>query len=111
MRFMYKIAVMGDKDSICGFAALGMDTFPTEEPSKAAALLKKLAANGFGIIYITEALAAQIPDEISNYRFVSTPAVIQIPGVKGNTGSAMHELNMAVEKAVGSNILKQEDRK
>ena len=29
---MYKIAVMGDRDSIYGFAALGLDTYPVTDP-------------------------------------------------------------------------------
>ena len=33
---MYKIAVMGDRDSIYGFAALGLDTFPVTEKEEAA---------------------------------------------------------------------------
>lgn len=40
---MYKIAVMGDYDSIYGFATLGLDTFPVTEPGEAGKLLKRLA--------------------------------------------------------------------
>ena len=40
---MYRIAVLGDYDSIYGFAALGLDTFPEEDPEEAA---KKHAARG-----------------------------------------------------------------
>ena len=32
---MYKIAVIGDWDSIYGFATLGMDTFPVTDPAAA----------------------------------------------------------------------------
>ena len=32
---MYKIAVIGDYDSIYGFAALGLDTFPVKEAEEA----------------------------------------------------------------------------
>jgi V/A-type H+-transporting ATPase subunit F len=103
---MYRIAVMGDKDSIYGFAALGMSVFPTENADEAKTLIKKLADNSYGIIYITEALAALIPDEIEKYRFVSTPAIILIPGVSGNTGAGMADVTKSVKKAVGSNILK-----
>lgn len=28
---MYKVAVMGDKDSVMGFTALGIDVFPVYE--------------------------------------------------------------------------------
>lgn len=103
---MYKIAVMGDKDSIYGFSALGMSVFPSEKKEDAAKILNNLAAGGFGIIYITERLAAEISEEIEKYRFESTPAIILIPGISGNTGAGMADVNKSVEKAVGSNILK-----
>lgn len=102
---MYKIAVMGDRESIYGFAALGMATFEADTPSDASETLKKLAHGGYGIIYITEALAALIQDDIEKYRFQSTPAIILIPGISGNTGAGMSDVEKSVEKAVGSNIL------
>lgn len=103
---MYKIGAMGDRDSIYGFAALGMSVFPTEDADEAKALIRRLADNEYGIIYITEVLAALIPEEIERYRFVSTPAIILVPGVTGNTGAGMADLEKSVKKAVGSNILK-----
>ena len=51
---MYKIGVIGDYDSICGFAALGLDTYPVESLDEAEVTLKKLADGIYGIIYITE---------------------------------------------------------
>ncbi len=103
---MYKIAVMGDKDSIYGFAATGMSVFPTDDVEDAKNTLKNLANGDFGIIYITESLAAEISEEIEEYRFESKPAIILIPGINGNTGAGMADVNKSVEKAVGSNILK-----
>ena len=103
---MYKIAVMGDKDSIYGFAATGMSVFPVNDVDEAKNILKKTANSDFGIIYITEALGYKIAEEIEEYRFKSKPAIILIPGINGNTGSGMADVNKSVEKAVGSNILK-----
>ena len=40
---MYKIAVLGDYDSIYGFATLGLDTFPVTTHEEAAEELHKLA--------------------------------------------------------------------
>ena len=51
---MYKIAVVGDYDSIFGFAALGLDTFAVQTREEAAEKLHQLAQGGYGIIYITE---------------------------------------------------------
>lgn len=101
---MYKIAVMGDYDSIYGFAALGLDTFPTDV-SGAGELLQRLAAEDYGIIYITEALAAQLKHEIERYEEQVVPAIIEIPGVSGNTGSGVQRVKKSVEQAVGSDIL------
>ena len=53
---MYKIAVMGDRDSIYGFAALGLDTYPVTDPIEAARKLRGLAEQEYAVVYITEAL-------------------------------------------------------
>lgn len=34
---MHKIAVMGDRDSIFGFASLGMHIFPVDDPRRGGA--------------------------------------------------------------------------
>ena len=47
---MDKIAVMGDYDSIYGFAALGLSTFPVDSPEIAKKRLTTLANSGYGII-------------------------------------------------------------
>ncbi|HIX60443.1 MAG TPA: V-type ATP synthase subunit F [Candidatus Blautia gallistercoris] len=102
---MYKIAVIGDYDSIYGFAALGLDIFPVSEPEEAKSKFQQLAGGTYAVIYITEALAAQLEQEIEKYREEILPAIIQIPGVSGNTGAGILEVKKSVEKAVGSDIL------
>ena len=49
---MYKIAAIGDKESIYGFASLGLSIFPETDPVKAAHTVRRLAENGYGVIYI-----------------------------------------------------------
>jgi len=102
---MYKIAVMGDKDSILGFAALGMEIYPQQDAAEAAKKLRRLSKGGYAVIYITEALAAQIRDEIDRYQDAVAPAVVLIPGIAGNTGMGMKNVGRVVEKAVGTDIL------
>lgn len=102
---MYKIAVVGDYDSIYGFATLGLDTFPVATPKEAGEKLNQLAGSGYGIIYITEVLAAEIRREIEKYQDQVMPAIILIPGVNGNTGDGVESVKKSVEKAVGSDIL------
>ena len=100
-----RIAVIGDYDSIYGFASLGLSTFPVDGAEEAVRTLKNLASSGYGIIYITEELAAVTAKQIQKYREEMTPAIIQIPGVKGNTGDGIMAVRRSVEQAVGSDIL------
>ena len=102
---MYKTAVLGAYDSIYGFAALGLDTFPAVTPGEGKTQLRKLTDSGYAVIYITEALAAALPEEIERYKGRFLPALIQIPGVSGNTGAGVAGVKKSVEQAVGSDIL------
>lgn len=102
---MYKIAVLGDRDSIYGFAALGISTFPVENREEAEKMLKRLTDGQFAVIYITEALQAELESEIDRYRSEIIPAIIPIPGVSGNTGKGMMSVKKSVEQAVGSDII------
>lgn len=99
---------MGDWDSIYGFSALGLDTFRVEadeEAGKAEELLKRLSQSDYEVIYITESLAGRIPEEIDRYRLMTSPAVILIPGISGNTGDGLNAVKKSVEQAVGSDII------
>ncbi|MEE3419743.1 MAG: V-type ATP synthase subunit F [Lachnospiraceae bacterium] len=105
---MAKIAVMGDYDSIYGFAALGLTTFAVDPEDAEAAIkeFKSIITGGhFGVIYVTEQLAVVLHDEIARYEAEMTPAIIQIPGVVGNTGDGVASVRRSVEQAVGSDIL------
>lgn len=103
---MYKIAVMGDYDSIYGFAALGLTTVPmTGDPENDTASFRRLAQDEYAVIYVTEAAALTLAPEIEACRQKPLPAVILIPGVSGNTGQGMAQVRKSVEQAVGSDIL------
>ncbi|MBQ3137143.1 MAG: V-type ATP synthase subunit F [Clostridia bacterium] len=102
---MYKMAVLGDRDSVCGFSCLGVETAVVYGEADAKEQFSRLVNENYGIIYITEYYAELLSDEISLLEKAVTPAVILIPGVKGNTGKGMANISRAVEKAVGSLIL------
>jgi len=102
---MYKIAAIGDKDSIYGFASLGVSIFPAEDAAQGARTLRQLADADYGVIYITEQLASLMTEEIAKYASSPLPAIIPIPGVRGNTGLGLDSVSKFVEKAVGSDIL------
>ena len=43
---MYRIAVVGDRDSVYGFAALGLSVFPAEDETEGARVLRRLVERG-----------------------------------------------------------------
>ena len=102
---MYKMAVVGDYDSIYGFAALGLDTFPADGPEKLEQVFHSLVSGGYAVIYMTEAAAAQSAAQWSGTEKACFRAVILIPGVSGNTGKGIEGVKKSVEQAVGSDIL------
>lgn len=108
---MYKIAVVGDYDSIYGFATLGLSICPVQNQEEARDKVKQLAGGKYGIIYITEAFAAGLKDVFEEYKERTFPAIIQIPGVSGNTGAGVEGVKKTVEQAVGSDILFSQEQK
>ncbi len=102
---MYKIAAIGDRTSVYGFAALGLDTFFVTDADEAKVLLRRLENESYAVIYITEQLAEQVRDELERISALPLPAVIPIPGVYGNTGMGRNAVNESVIKAVGSDIV------
>lgn len=102
---MYKIAVVGDRDSIYGFAALGLDIYPVNDREEAVKTLKSLAQGTYAVIYMTEAIVALLGNEVTAYSESRIPAIIPIPGVSGNTGAGIANVKKMVEKAVGSDII------
>ena len=102
---MYKIGVLGDRDSIYGFAALGLEVFPVSTPEDGARALRNLCDQNYGIVYITEAMAEELAPELECCRENLLPAVIPIPGVHGNTGLGINMVKRSVEQAVGSDII------
>lgn len=102
---MFKVAVVGDKDSILAFKALGVDVFTAYEREETRRIVDSIARNNYGIIFITEQLAQLIPDTIERYNKEIIPAVILIPSNQGTLNIGMNKISESVEKAVGTNIL------
>ena len=104
---MLKIAVIGGRETVLGFKALGLDTFPAADAAEASKILRSLTRDSqdYAIIYIEENLARQMSHEINKFKDSPTPAIILIPGREGPLGLGQSALKAAVERAVGTDIL------
>jgi len=102
---MHRIGIIGDKNSVLAFKAVGLDTFSCETTEETRATLRRLAKEGYAIIFITEGYAKDIHEFMDRFKYQQLPAVIPIPGVDGNHGIGDEILKKSVERAVGADIL------
>lgn len=103
---MYKIGIIGERDSVMCFMALGFSVHEVSDAESAGKLLHKLVKSGeYAIIFIVENFAIEIEDDIARYKEDPIPAIICIPGREGTTGYGMKNVKSAVERAIGADIL------
>ena len=105
MAAAYSIAVVGDWQSVMGFRALGLDTYPVTAPEEAREIIHRLAKEDCAVIYLTEQLAAKLGDVIARYKDELKPAIILIPGREGSLGIGKANIQRSIERAVGADIL------
>ncbi len=102
---MYKIGVIGDRDSVLGFKALGLNVFFEQQPDRASKLIHQLARDDYAIIFITEPVAMGAQEAIARYKTSPFPAIIPIPNNRGSLGLGLAGVKANVEKAIGSDII------
>ncbi len=102
---MAKIGVIGDRDSVLLFKAVGLDVFFEDEGESANRTLHKLARSGYAIVFVTEKLYPACEETIAEFAGSAYPAIIPIPDNQGSQGVGAEALKQNVEKAVGMDIL------
>ena len=103
---MYKIGMIGAGESVTAFLALGVSIFEAVTPAEAAARLHSAAATGeYAVLFIDEALAAAIPEDIARYKDEPLPAITVLPGKGGSLGYGAAAMKAAMERAIGADIL------
>lgn len=100
-----KIGVIGDKESILGFKALGISAWPVKHAGEAEAVLQKLAEEDYALVFITENIAKENISLLEKYNASKDSTIIPIPGKSGSFGVGILGIRKAVERAVGADIL------
>jgi V/A-type H+/Na+-transporting ATPase subunit F len=112
----YRIAIVGPKEAVAGFALLGVDVIPVEEGGDSMAVLLRLKKamrtedgrerNVYGIVFVAEHLMAGLSgDDMKRLSRGALPAIIPLPSHHGSSGYGLSRLKKIVERAVGSDIL------
>ena len=73
-------AILGDYESILPFGALGLTLYPAE------------------------ALAVEMKENLEKLYQQAVPAVVLIPGQKGNTGQGKTQIAQHIQRAVGTSL-------
>ena len=97
-----RIAVVGEWNSIMGFRALGLATYPTADAEEAKEIVRTLAKEECAVIYLTEQMAKDMMPTIERYKDALRPAIILIPGQEGSLGQS--SIETAIKRAVGTEI-------
>ena len=100
-----KIAVIGDKGSVLGFQAVGFEAFETRSPEETKAALDQVTKGDYGVVFITEQAYESVAAYADNFKDLTIPAIIPIPGREGSLGLGMARVRKNVERAVGADIL------
>ena len=100
-----KIAVIGDKDAVLAFKAVGVEVYDATTAEQAQGLLKKLSQGQYAVILIAENLAEQIPEVLARMKTQPYPAVVPIPSSANSSGFGLAGIKSDVEKAIGVDII------
>ena len=105
------VAIVGDATSVAGFRPLGFAVFPVEHPEDARRLWPELAGAGapYSVVFVTEPVYFALEDLIGETADRSLPAVTVIPGVGSAGGVGQEKLTRAVERALGTKMLTEEE--
>lgn len=103
---MYKIGIIGERDAVQGFMAIGFAVREAADSESAARQVQAMVKSGkFAVIYLTEQYAMLLEEQLTPYRDLPLPAIVSIPAPSGSTGYGMNHIRSAVERAVGADIL------
>ncbi len=104
------IAVIGDAASVLCFKAVGLTVLPAATAEEVNSALEKVYKEKFAVVFITEQLKALISAQMSDLIGRSLISLVLIPSSKGSLGIGMSQLSEIVNKAVGINIDKEENK-
>lgn len=105
-----KIAVVGERESILAFQALGLQTAECETVEEAVERLNEFASGDVGVIFLTESIAEKMGDHLVEWRLRYLPIVVIIPSAKSEPYLGRRELRTAIRKATGIDLIGQQEK-
>ena len=103
---MSKIVIVGEKEDILPYQSIGVEIEPVKTTADTVSALRKTVQNSqVAIILITENMAEQCLDTITELRSKTEKAITVVPTEQGSRQTSMAELSKEIARAVGVDIL------
>ena len=103
---MSKIVIIGEKKDILPYQSIGVEIEQVKTIADTVAILREIVQNpSVIIILITESMAEQCLDTITELRSKTAKAITIVPTEQGSKHTSMIELNKEISRAVGMDIL------
>ncbi len=102
-----KIAAIGEQDIIEPLKMVGVDIYPVTQTNVKEVLLS-IVNKGYSVVLIGEDSIEGIEELFLKLSLKPMPSIIPIPGKGKSKGFAYKRLREIIKKAVGTDILKEE---
>ena len=106
----YGVGAIGEREVIGAFRAIGMRAAAAQTEAEVAPAVNQLWLAGFRFIFITAPAALNGWDTFERYKNDPTVTLIPVPGSTGSDGLGMERVRANVEKAIGANILLDDEQ-
>ena len=105
-----KFFCIGDEDTVRGFRLAGIEGQAVANADDAAeALAGAVRRSGVGVVIITDAVAADIREQVDTVRLeCEKPLLVEVPGPQGPI-AGRKTLRQLVQEAVGIRISQEEE--
>ncbi len=98
------MAAVGSYDTVLPFQAVGVRPFPLAAVGETAALLSRLAQEGYGVVFVEEQYYIAQAETIDGLNQEYETSIVPIPGIRGSIGVGLNAVRTSVERAVGMDI-------
>ena len=106
----YGIGAVGEQEVIGAFRTIGMRALAADTDQGVARAVHQLVQENVRVIFITERAARVGQETFERYKTDPSVILIPIPGSGGTDGLGMERVHANVEKAIGANILIDEEQ-
>ncbi|MGB9866309.1 MAG: V-type ATP synthase subunit F [Bacillota bacterium] len=106
---MPNVAVIGNRDAVLAFKAVGFLTYAAETPEEALSAVKDARKRNCSVVFITEPLAVGLEPQLKEFGDRYGLSVSVIPDNRQKLGLGFKKMKAHVEKAIGVDILFKEE--